>query len=305
MGRRATLSALALFICVALVPGAAFGGAKKKVHFVVGPDNLVAPLSIPLDPHAGPVPNCHKPAIKCVKTVIRRLHQREVDFGCNHRAIFATTYRVLTQQALKALEENPNLFQWPRFFYFEDALFANVYIGNGKAFDHGKRIPPAWKIAFDTAARDDTFASQDLLLGINAHVQNDMPFVIAALGTKTKNGTLRKSDHDIFNHVLTGAYQAVIDELRARYDPSLDLTNSSLTPADDEAGLILVSEWREDVWTNANKLIAAAGDPAKTAEVTRAIEQNAADYANAISAQSVPGYGASRDAYCASHNPDA
>ena len=41
-----------------------------------------------------------------------------------------------------------------------------------------------------------------MLLGINAHVQNDMPFVIAALGLRNKKGGSRKPEHDLVNEVL-------------------------------------------------------------------------------------------------------
>ena len=41
-----------------------------------------------------------------------------------------------------------------------------------------------------------------MLLGINAHVQNDMPFVLAQLGLRDRKGQSRKPDHDNFNEVL-------------------------------------------------------------------------------------------------------
>ena len=104
--------------------------------------------------------------------------------------------------------------------------------------------------------------------------------------------------HDRLLHVL--------DAVRRRYDPFLEVSNSSLTPLDDFAGLELVRQWREDVWTHANELIAAK-TPSERAEVVSEIEQNAASWATMISGSglAVPGYRAQRDAYCAAHNPDA
>ena len=49
---------------------------------------------------------------------------------------------------------------------------------------------------------NDTGAVQDMLLGINAHVQNDMPFVLASLGLRKPNGDSRKPDHDVANGTL-------------------------------------------------------------------------------------------------------
>jgi len=239
-------------------------------------------------------------------TVMRRLKARQTHFGCDHRAVFATTYRVLTEQMVKALRENPHLFADPKYLYTEDALFASVYINNVHAWEAGKRVSPAWQIAFSSAENGDLNAAQDMLLGINAHVQNDMAFVIASLSTAPRKGGLTYADHEVENGVLANAYQAVVDEIRRRYDPLLDVTNSSATPLDDEAGLTLVKQWREDVWKHANEL-EDAKTQADDDRITNDTEQNAADWAALISGQglAVPGYRSYRDAYCATHNPDA
>jgi Family of unknown function (DUF5995) len=312
--RHAALAAVVFGIVMLAVPPAAFPAGTKHGHrhhhkpkFVVGPGNLVAPLTIPANPHPGPVPNCRRPSIKCVANAAQRLRKVEAAFGCDHRAVFATTYRVLTQVMLKTLTDNPHFFDHMRYLYYEDALFADVYIGNTRAWIQGRRVSPAWQTNFQVAASGDLNAAQDMLLGINAHVQNDMPFVIAALGTSPGvKGGLTYSDHEKENEILGVAYQTVVDEIRRDYDPILDVTNSSLTPLDDFAGLQLVKQWREDVWTHANQLIAAK-TPAERATVTTQIEQNAEQWAQEISTAGAgfPGYRSYRDSYCATNNPNA
>lgn len=307
MGRyRKGLFAAAGVVALLLAAAAVLGAKPRRPAFVVPRNHLAAPLQIPAHPRPGPVPNCRHASIRCVRTVVARLREREKHFGCNHRAVFFTTYRVLTQGILKALTDNPHQFHWPRYLYFEDALFADVLMSNGRAYDRGRRVSPAWQIAWDAARDSDSTATEDMLLGINAHVQNDMPFVIAALGTRTGNGTLRKSDHDLFNEVLAGSYSAVVHAVGARYDSAVSLTNPDATTADDTAGLELVRRWREDVWTNANRLI-DADTATERATISTEIENNAATWANLIAAGflDVPGYRAQRDAYCAAHNPDA
>ena len=313
--RHAALAAAVLgVVMLAAVPAASTAGPKHghrhhhhKPKFVVGPGNLVAPLTIPANPHPGPVPNCRKPSIKCVESSARRLRNVEAAFGCDHRAVFATTYRILTQVMLKTLRADPHYFDDMKYLFYEDALFADVYIANVRAWIAGKRVAPAWQTLFEVAASGDQNGAQDMLLGINAHVQNDMPFVIAALGTSPAvKGGLTYADHEKENEILAVAYQTVVDEIQRRYDPILAETNSSLTPLDDFAGLELVKQWREDVWTHANQLIAAK-TPAERAEVTAQIEQNAENWAVQISSAGFgfPDYRAYRDGYCASHNPDA
>src|SRR4051794_31594686 len=255
-GRRsAVLSGLVLGAVLAVAVIAAPVAAKHHKHkpkFVVGPGNLVAPLTIPTNPRPGAVPHCRKPTIKCIESVVKRLRATEAAFGCNHLAVFATTYRVLTQVMLRTLRSDPHFFADMRYLFYEDALFASVYLNNMRAWQVGQRVSPAWQTAFGAAVSGDLNAAQDMLMGINAHVQNDMAFVIAALGHAPGPG-LTKADHDKENEILAVAYQEVVSEIKRRYDPLLDVTNSSLTPLDDEAGLELTKSWREDVWKHADQ----------------------------------------------------
>jgi hypothetical protein len=296
--RRSILAAVAL--AAVLATGLVGGPVRAGPHFVVAKGHLVAPLATPANPRPGPVPGCRRPGLNCLRITIRRLHALETRYGCDHRAVFATTYRVLTQVMLERLRQEPGFFRFPRYLFYEDGLFADVYVANSQAWKRGKRIPPAWRIAFETARDSDVNAAQDMLLGINAHVQNDMPFVLAALGQRTRRGVSRKPDHDRENEILAQAYQRVVDTVERRYDPAVGVTNPDGVPADDVAGIELVKRWREDVWHNAERLIATRNDPQQHAEVVNDIEQNAADWATGIAASQTPGYRAKRDAYCES-----
>jgi hypothetical protein len=137
-----------------------------------------------------------------------------------------------------------------------------------------------------------------MLLGINAHVQNDMPFVLASLGLRTRDGRSRKPDHDFTNGTLNRGYERVVEAVRKRYDPAMDLTNPPLIPLDDLAGLELTRTWREIVWRNAERLLNARTRAERT-QVALSIEEYAATSARLIAAGGLPGYGAERDAYCA------
>ena len=99
---------------------------------------------------------------------------------CDHRAVFTTTYLELTRVLRQTIRRQPHFFRWPRYLYTEDALFADVYFNTFRAAPRGHPVAPAWQIAFDTARSGQVNAGQDMLLGINAHVQNDMPFVGSA-----------------------------------------------------------------------------------------------------------------------------
>lgn len=263
--------------------------------------SVLPPLTGPNAQRPHPVANCREPSPRCVRDVIERLRERRDRWGCDHRAVFATTYMELTQQIMRDIRSGfvERNFDRPRYLYLEDALFANVYFRTIRAWRRGEEVAGAWRVAFEAAAAGDKFGAQDMLLGINAHVQNDMPFVLASLGLQTRNGRSRKPDHDAANGALNRAYDQVVAAVRRRYDESLDLTNPTQVPFDDVAGLEMVRGWRELVWRNAERLVAAE-TRAERRQVAEQIESYAESQANLMAATSAPGYGATRDAYCAS-----
>lgn len=273
--------------------GALAAGGGDDVNWV----ELLPPVASSDEVQPGPVANCKRPRPRCIRAVIKRLRGAQERFGCDHRAVFATTYLVLTETFLETLRENPDLVADRKYLFTEDALFANFYFRTLRAADRGAEVPPAWEVAFETARSGEVNAAQDMLLGINAHVQSDMPFVIAALGLRTPDGDSRKPDHDATNAVLAEAYQRVVDEVERRYDPMLAITNPDGVPADDAAGLELVRSWRERVWRNAERL-ANAGSAEERRRIAQEIESQAADWARGIAAHQQPGERARRDAYC-------
>ena len=254
------------------------------------------PSSARVQPHA--VPFCRRAALACIDTEVRRMRAAQRRFGCDHRGVFATTYLELTRTLRATVRRHPHFFRYPRYLFLEDALFADVYFNSLRADRHGGAVPPAWRIAFDTARSGQVNAAQDMLLGINAHVQNDMPFVVAALGVRTPRGASRKPDHDRVNLVLDAAYEPVVRAVARRYDPFVNTTNASWNPLDDAGGLEMVKGWREEVWRNAERLLAAKDD-AERRQVAQQIQQNAATWARVMAAPQTPGSRARRDAYCA------
>jgi hypothetical protein len=140
-----------------------------------------------------------------------------------------------------------------------------------------------------------------MLLGINAHVQNDMPFVLAALTLRDPKGRTRKDDHDRMNEVLDAAFETVVREVSDRFDPLAAYETWRLSPVTDVFGVELVKLWREGVWRNAERLTNARSD-AERAQVAQSIHAQAAATARmiALGTTGPPGYRATRDAYCAS-----
>jgi hypothetical protein len=291
---------------LAVVCALAFGGlageaAAKSSH----PANVNWPALLPAmegtaGAQPGPVPFCRKAGSRCVDEQIKRMKRAQRDFRCDHRAVFATTYLELTRQYRSDLSAGmKQQLMDVKYLYREVAVFANVYFATLKLWKRGSaEVPPAWRIALETARDGNVNGAQDMLLGINAHVQNDMPFVIASLGLRAKDGRPRKPDHDLVNEVLDRAYDRVIAEVTARYDPFVATTNAPWSPADDVFGLEMVKEWRENVWRNAERLTNAGSDEERRA-IADDIKTRAADWARGMATPQTPGDRERRDAYCA------
>lgn len=258
---------------------------------------LLPPLPVTKHNQPHPMAHCRRATMRCIDGNIRRLRLTQNRFGCDHRAVFATTYLELTKVMRSAMRQNPHLFADRRYMFYEDTLFVNYYFRMLRSVDQGRPIPEAWRIAIDAAASGDDNAGQDMLLGINAHVQRDMPYVVAQLGLVRRNGASRKPDHDRFNDVLNSAYEPVVEAIRNRYDGIIALTNASWDPLDDIGGMEMVKGWREGVWRNAERLVNAR-TASQRAQVEQSIETNAATWARMIATPQVPGYRAQRDAYC-------
>ena len=65
-------------------------------------------------------------------------------------------------------------------------------------------------------------AAGNLSLGINAHIQRDLPFVLAGIGLVKPDGSSRKPDHDRVNVFLNRVTDDLYAEIARRFDPTID-----------------------------------------------------------------------------------
>jgi hypothetical protein len=310
--RRVSALLVGVAVAVLAAPAAASSAADPISIPIPIPDwtgpnipwpQALPPMDVPNDVQPGPQARCRDATLACIDDTLSIMRRLRSQLGCDHRVIFDTTYLMLTEVYRKTVVDDPHFFQDNGYLTYEDTLFANYYFDTLARYAAGQPVPDAWKIALDAAGSGDANAAQDMLLGINAHVQRDMPYVVASLGMKMPDGSSRKPDHDAVNEILRNAYEPIVDEIAARYDPSVAVSNSQATPGDNIGGLELVKSWREGVWRNAERLMNASSDEQR-AQVEQSIEQNAAAWARSIlSFQNPPGYRATRDAYCEQNAP--
>ena len=245
---------------------------------------------------------CRDGSPECIVRTLDEMDRRLRDFdrACDHNALFLRNYRLITQ----AYADLPAGFlDDPVYFAQEDAVFAQLYFDAEDAWYEGRHedVPEAWRIAFSAAQERRVQGAGNLLLGINAHVQRDMPFLLAGLGLVDEEGRSRKPDHDRFNQVLSENYDDVLEQAREQDDPDLGMYDVPGTSLDGFLEFQGIAGWREGVWRNAERLVRAQ-TPAQRALVAQSIEANAATWARSIEAAfpyGGPFTPARRDALCA------
>jgi hypothetical protein len=187
-----------------------------------------------------------------------------------------------------------------------DAVFAKYYLRayDDYVADRRTNVPGTWLVAFDAARGREVSGSGSLLLGMNAHVNRDLAFVLAAIGLVQPDGSSRKTDHDKVNQFLNLVMQPLLLELSARFDPQIiDVETPYGTGYTALLQLLVV--WREVTWRNAELLVSAPTDAAR-ASIAQQIETAAELEARSIvlSNAYLPPLtsSAARDAYCAAHH---
>ena len=264
----------------------------------VGWSELLPPAYMGAD--TGSADLCVAGRIECVDRVARRLDRQVADLGCDHNAVFSLAYARTTEKVAAMQRGDPAFFADSAWLNHYDAVFADFYFSAWNAWQRSGSAAPAWRIAFDAADRRHTSAGGNLLLGMSAHVNRDLPFTLYAIGLVAPDGSSRKSDHDRVNRILNVVVSPLIDEIEARYDPSVRVA-PGLGSLGDYLEFQALPAWREQAWRNA-ELLASAPNAAARAVAAAAIEQAAATEASAL--LTLTRYvlplttSASRDAYC-------
>ena len=273
----------------------------------VGWSDLLPSLTSGYDPNSDN--ECVAGKLSCVDKVIKEMRRRFEPLGkaCDHNAVFGLAY-LRTTQTYRWAAAQGDFFQDTPYVNHEDAVFAKYYFDAYDAWSKGDRAntPAAWQIAFDAAQAKQTTGSGDLFLGMSAHVNRDLPFVLASIGLVAPDGSSRKADHDKVNQFLNMVISPLMAEADARFDSEIDGTRDPQMLGFTSTFQMLEA-WRETAWRNAERL-ANAPDAAARAQVAQSIE----DYAEGVNAtlavatSYAPPFKttAARDTWCASHKGD-
>ena len=188
-----------------------------------------------------------------IDQVIEELQRRidELPLELTHRRTFIATYRrttiaVAEQIAAAGFEDPEWVARW-------DAAFADLFLVAHDADRAGEPVPRPWRLAF--AAPDDLPDLAHLLLGMNAHINFDLPQSLLEVISETDFDdpvllARRGRDHTRIDRILAlrvGAEDQALGGVRRSRDRLLG-------PINREASRRFLAEARRKVWLNTTEL---------------------------------------------------
>ncbi len=259
---------------------------------------LLGPLPAKHVPYTGSI--CPGGEPQCIEDVLSTMRQRLAPLAasCDHDALFALAYLRVTENVKAATDAG--FFTDRKWLTQIDAVFAQMYFDTFDDYRAGRTVPKAWKIALDASRGKAMSGLGSFLIGMNAHINNDFPHVIATVGLTGADGKSHKPDHNAYNQRLDAMYVPVFQEISERFDPHFTDVQE-LGDLDDLGVSLVMRGWREMVWRHAEMLVAARTAAAKRA-VSAEIEEYAATQARLIRAIFASPSSATRDAFCATHH---
>ncbi len=200
-----------------------------------------------------------------IAAVLRAMQARLDDLPPEHESCraFLETYLRTTSAVADAISEGA--FEDPTWVEAWDVAFAGLYLAALDAvLAGGTAVPRPWRLASDAPA--SLPALRRVLLGINAHVNYDLPQALLAVITDEEFADpalleSRRRDHERIDAVLSGRVAAEDRQLSAVSRRSL--LDRALRPLNRLGSRRLLREARHKVWHNTVELQRArVADPA-------------------------------------------
>ena len=203
----------------------------------------------------------------------------------DQRQYFHATYQRTTIAVAEQIKRGG--FADPGWVERWDVAFADLYLDALEAALAGRDPARPWAIAF--AAPASLPPLRHVLLGMNAHINYDLPQALVAVITDEQFGdpallARREADHKAIDTVLASRVAAEDDELTAMSGPGTVL-DRLLRPFNRLGTQRFLREAREKVWANAIALSRARGQgPDAYAGVLAELEELSAARVAALTA---------------------
>lgn len=229
-----------------------------------------------------------------IDEALRFMRSTLVEFHAHRdkRAIFLRLYYLMTLEVHKAVNgvgdyaDGP-VFLDPSWLKRLSGHFASAYFRSLDPNPGAGRPGRAWRTAHSVAADPRSPVLENALLGINAHINFDLPQAIAA--NLKEHGDLkdplalqrRKFDHDQVNRMLARTVAPVQHVLGEDYGHGIDAVGTLFGSIDDQLSDWELAHYREQVWWHA-LAFAAAEETDGHGLVRSALDRTSGDLADGV-----------------------
>ena len=169
---------------------------------------------------------------------------------------FATVYRTVTARVAEGIAEG--FFDDGERMERLDVVFANRYLAAVAAHETRAPLTRSWQAACAAAERREPLVLQQLLVGINAHINLDLGIACAEVAPGDELAGLRR-DFDRINEILASLLDAIQVEM-ARISPWLGLLDRIGGRTDAEVVRFSIAVARTQAWWFARELAALPRD---------------------------------------------
>lgn len=179
------------------------------------------------------------------------------------RATFLYCYLMMTENMQNAIQAGE--FNDPAWVRRLVDHFASYYFQALQRYEEQDPGTPAiWRLTFDSAKLPDTRALQNLLLGVNSHINYDLVLALSDVlepewsSLEEQARRQRYEDHCRVNRVIALTIDTVQDTILEPHSIALQLADILFGPLDEWLISRLIENWREQVWEQAVQRIASS-----------------------------------------------
>lgn len=183
--------------------------------------------------------------------------------SADRRYIFLRCYSMMSTNMVAAIRDGE----------FEDCEwvatliqhFADYYFKALSSYElNPAKSPAAWRQAHQAAQHQKLHVLQYLLLGVNAHINYDLPLALydclcqewANLDETKRNS--RQKDHETVNTIISKTTDQVQDTVIEPLAPMMAVVDQAMGRVDEWILSQLISSWRHEVWTVAIQMLEAS-----------------------------------------------
>lgn len=207
-------------------------------------------------------------AISCMRKALDYFHKRD-----DYRAIFLRLYYIMTLEVHAAINQlgdykRKNIFLDSGWVERLSGQFASLYFQSLTTFERAPNpeIERAWKIAYKVATERSSTVIQNAVLGINAHINYDLPYAISLNMREHKDAEThlalqkRKFDHDQIDNLLIRCINPIQDVLARDYEWGIFLLDRAPVQLDEKLTETGLKYYRQRVWLDAVSFVSTEND---------------------------------------------